>query len=372
MAIEINAHAHALAQAVTAARAGARVLWICSTVAEAVADRKSLTAAGVQTVLHHSRYAHPDRVLKDGEVLAALGRKPARGGDGVIVVGTQTVEQSLDIDADLLVTDAVPADVMLQRWGRLHRWERLQDGQRTRPTGFETPRVHIIAPGPWKAYLPEPSFKALPPQGWRWVYPVLPVVATIELLEQLGLVALPRDQRRLVETATHRDALRALTPRGEHWAAAWQSYIGAGGVGRQVADTALVNRNDQYGYGTTEAIATRLGDPTVMVRTPGLISPLDGGALEEIGVPFRWWRGREPSDEAAVRSRRFQGRDARGRHFDDALHDRWLGAREFMTSNSGAKSMQLLEPAASGHHIGVEIRGLDQLRPPPCSVLGSR
>lgn len=292
--VEIDAHADALAQAVAAARAGARVLWIRSTVAEAVADRKSLVDAGARTVLHHSRYAQPDRVLKDDEVLAALGKTATRDGEGVIVIGTQTVEQSLDIDADLLVTDAAPADVMLQRWGRLHRH------QRTRPKGYATPHVRVIAPGAWEAYLPEPSFKALPPQGWRWVYPVLPVVATFERLEQLGTVTLPRDQRRLVEAATHRDALRALNDRGDGWATAWRRYVGTGGVGRQVADTALVNRGDQYGYGTTEAIATRLGDPTIMVHTPGLVSPLGGGMLEEIGVPLRWWRDGEASEEATV------------------------------------------------------------------------
>lgn len=225
--------------------------------------------------------------------------KVATSAEGVIV-GTQTVEQSLDIDADLIVTGAVPADVMLQRWRRLHRWDGLHQHQRTRPAGFETPRACIIAPGAWDAYLPEPTFRTSPPQGWRWVYPVLPVAATLELLEQLGVAALPQDQRRLVEMATHREALRALAERGDAWAAAWQRYVGAGGVGRQIADTALVDRSDQYGYGTTEAIATRLGDPTIMVRTPGLVSPLDGGALEEIGVPLRWWRGREPREEAAV------------------------------------------------------------------------
>jgi CRISPR-associated endonuclease/helicase Cas3 len=46
-----------------------------------------------------------------------------RGGGrtGIIAVTTQTAEQSLDIDADLLITDACPADVLLQRVGRLHR-----------------------------------------------------------------------------------------------------------------------------------------------------------------------------------------------------------------------------------------------------------
>lgn len=294
ISVEIPDHAAALARATTAAGAGARVLWIRSTVAEARSDRHALAGAGARTILHHSRYAQPDRILKDAEVLSVLGKHAPRDGEGAIVVGTQTVEQSLDIDADLLVTDAAPADVLLQRLGRLHRHER------HRPSGFEMPRVLIIEPGAREAYLPEPSFGTLPPQGWRWIYPALPVVATLELLAELGDIELTRDQRRLVEAATHRDALRAMTDRGAEWAHAWHSYISAAGKEQQVADTALVDFSDQYGYGTTEAIATRLGDPTIMVRTPRLVSPLDGAALAEVGVPQRWWRGREPADAAVV------------------------------------------------------------------------
>jgi hypothetical protein len=60
-----------------------------------------------------------DRQHLDRQVLAALG--PGAQRTGLMVVSTQTCEQSLDIDADLLVTDAVPADVLLQRLGRLDR-----------------------------------------------------------------------------------------------------------------------------------------------------------------------------------------------------------------------------------------------------------
>ena len=69
--------------------------------------------------LHHSRFAAEDRRLLDRAVERALGN--GRQPGGVVVIGTQTLEQSLDIDADLLLTDLCPVDVLLQRIGRLHR-----------------------------------------------------------------------------------------------------------------------------------------------------------------------------------------------------------------------------------------------------------
>jgi hypothetical protein len=67
-----------------------------------------------------------------------------------------------------------------------------------------------------------------------------------------------------------------------------------------VAGTALIDRQRQYGDCISEAVATRLGDGTYMVKTPGLVSPLDGRPIEEIGVPGRWMDGEDPVDVAGV------------------------------------------------------------------------
>ena len=139
-------------RALGAARAGAKVLVVRNTVEFALRTQLALeeaakgngdenedrallfTAEGI-TTLHHGRFARGDRQLLDGRVEAYLGRDRVPGG--VIVVGTQTLEQSLDIDADLLITDLCPVDVLLQRIGRLHRHARYD-----RPDGYGVPPLH--------------------------------------------------------------------------------------------------------------------------------------------------------------------------------------------------------------------------------------
>ena len=131
-------------QALQAARGGAKVLIVRNTVDYAIdtqraveesasgSDRGLLFALGDTPTLHHGRFAAGDRRLLDRAVEAQLGKDRAPGG-GAIVIGTQTLEQSLDIDADLLITDLCPADVLLQRIGRLHR-----HSHHARPAGYDS------------------------------------------------------------------------------------------------------------------------------------------------------------------------------------------------------------------------------------------
>lgn len=75
-----------------------------------------------QVLLLHSRFISEDRIEYEKELLAHTGKKTGKKDrDGFIVIGTQVIEQSLDFDVDLMITDLCPMDLLLQRIGRLHR-----------------------------------------------------------------------------------------------------------------------------------------------------------------------------------------------------------------------------------------------------------
>lgn len=84
---------------------------------------------GGAVTLTHARFTDGDRHERDGRISAMFGEQNATDQSLQIVVSTQVVEQSLDVDFDVLVTDVAPTDVLFQRMGRIHR-HRARDGYR--------------------------------------------------------------------------------------------------------------------------------------------------------------------------------------------------------------------------------------------------
>lgn len=85
--------------------------------------RESLPDKEVQ--LFHAQFLMPDRAARENQLMARIGKGSApECRNDLIVVGTQVMEQSLDIDLDVLVTELCPMDLLLQRIGRLHRHRR--------------------------------------------------------------------------------------------------------------------------------------------------------------------------------------------------------------------------------------------------------
>ena len=73
-------------------------------------------------ILLHSRFVVEDRLDAENSLISHMGKKSVKKDrDGYVVIGTQVIEQSLDFDADIMITDLCPMDLLLQRIGRLHR-----------------------------------------------------------------------------------------------------------------------------------------------------------------------------------------------------------------------------------------------------------
>lgn len=124
-----------------AVKAGACVGVICNTVSRAQYFAElSQKIEKANVILYHAQFIIPDRLKKEDELKKAVGKNSTVSErSGTVVIGTQVLEQSLDIDFDLLITDLCPMDLLLQRIGRLHRHKRSD-----RPREFENAACIVL------------------------------------------------------------------------------------------------------------------------------------------------------------------------------------------------------------------------------------
>lgn len=147
---------------------------------------------GIELVLFHSRYRAEKRADIESRVLklydkgSLLSKEKLGHNDRPfrsILVATQVVEQSLDLDFDEMITEIAPIDLILQRSGRLHRHDR-----ESRPTGL-TPKLHVLLPANGK-----PKFGKS-----KKIYDRFIMLRTLRALSTLSSINIPKDIRCLVE-----------------------------------------------------------------------------------------------------------------------------------------------------------------------------
>jgi len=323
----IDEPARIAALARSAARQGAKVLVVRNTVSGAVAVQRALETEGSGDVallfsvaatptMHHGRFAREDRERLDRAVEASLGR--SRPAGGMIVVGTQTLEQSLDIDADFLITDLCPVDVLLQRLGRLHRHqEDDREEARVRPPSFATPSCVVLVPSNGLAeFLTGRRAGGAERHGLghslvngvvRGVYADLTILeATRRLILEKAVWTIPEMNRWLVESGVHQEALDALIERlppdeRDAWMLNRQRVKGdeLAQVGTASGNVLRKDRDFmEQALDDAERISTRLGANDRLIRFPeGTIGPF-GGVITQIAVPD--WMLRGVDAEAAV------------------------------------------------------------------------
>jgi CRISPR-associated endonuclease/helicase Cas3 len=191
------------------------------------------------------------------------------------------LEQSLDLDADLLITDLCPMDVLLQRIGRLHRHQRPSSAQPhdIRPGGYEAARAWVLVPeaGDLTPLLKR-SRHGLGPmwvkKSLEGIYPDLRVLeATRRLVDLKPGRNIPSENRLLVEHATHPQALQAITDElGEAWSELGHALDGSMLARSTHGAIQAIEFDKSFGElpfpEDGEKIATRLGAADRLVLLP--------------------------------------------------------------------------------------------------------
>lgn len=154
---------------------------------------------GSRLALLHSRFPFFRREELESEWMEILGKHSTRRPAGCVLVSTQVCEQSVDIDADLLITDLAPTDMLLQRLGRLWRHERP-----IRPC--PRPEVWIRTPDPNDAILRVLGRKDLLSALGKsaQVYAPYVLLRSLEQWRERSSINLPGDMREILE-ATYAD-----------------------------------------------------------------------------------------------------------------------------------------------------------------------
>lgn len=255
---------------VKAAQAGAAIAWVRNAVDDAIEACTLLSARGLEPMLFHARFTMGDRLVRENEVLQAFGKASTPSQrEGRVLVATQVVEQSLDLDFDLMVSDVAPADLLIQRAGRIWRHT-----DRRRP--LKVPRLMLLAPEP----IAEPPANWLGPELRRTgiVYADHALLwRSARALLSAGEIIVPENIRALVESAYDRNAPGAEPP-GLNRAA-----FHAEGRQRAEQGVALLNllsfeppyRRDAGAWEPDVHTPTRLGERQTVLR----LARIEGGRL---------------------------------------------------------------------------------------------
>ncbi len=189
--------AEILLECIERSESGQHVLYLRNTVAEAQETcrnaKGSVRDTHVEVATLHSRFPFFRRQELENEWLERLGKQRAYDGKGSLLIATQVVEQSVDIDLDFIVSDLAPTDMLLQRMGRLWRHQRLE-------RKAAEPEFWINAPVVDAEASAKELKRAFGKSGY--VYAPYVLLRTAEVFAQRETIVLP-DQIREVLEATY-------------------------------------------------------------------------------------------------------------------------------------------------------------------------
>jgi CRISPR-associated endonuclease/helicase Cas3 len=192
---------------------------ICNTVDRSIEVYEHLrdNLKDTECLLFHARTLQMWRREREEEVLRKFGKRDPQEKDSdgyfinpdrpprAVVVATQVIEQSLDLDFDLMISEIAPVDLLLQRCGRLHRHPR------QRPAGLETAQFIVLCDAEAAGPPPESFGKSI-----EFIYDRYVLLRTWLALREREKIEVPTDMEALVEAVYGESPLGC----GEGWNAA--------------------------------------------------------------------------------------------------------------------------------------------------------
>ncbi|MBK6781097.1 MAG: CRISPR-associated helicase Cas3' [Gemmatimonadetes bacterium] len=281
----VHSFEEAGARVLAAAAAGGAAAWIRNTVDDCLRAASWLRSQGAAPIVFHARFAQGDRQEREAEVLRRFGPaldSPWRTGS--IVVATQVIEQSLDLDFDAMLTDLAPMDLVIQRAGRFRR-----HAGRSRPAGVPEELV-VFCPAVTDA--PPDSWLTGDFKGTEAVYkePLI-LWRTARLLAEHRELRVPEGLRELVENCYAEDTFYdAALPEGLR-VRSDKALAARFGDASTAHDWVLPLARGYTGafqaWLNDTRVPTRLGDAQTTLR----LASLGGGRVRPWVTHEQEWRG---------------------------------------------------------------------------------
>jgi CRISPR-associated endonuclease/helicase Cas3 len=288
-------------------QAGHCICWIRNTVKAARKSYQDCLEEGLgrdKIHLFHSRFTVWDRQKIEEKILYWFGKdSTSEQRQGRLLIATQVVEQSLDLDFDVLITDLAPIDLVIQRAGRLHRHARDEKGNRL----MEQEAVDLRDEPVLFLYTPEPEgcvqadwLKKEQP-GTRAVYPHLGQLwlTAKKLLEKAGF-SMPEQARELIEYVYSGE-----TPFPEALEEASWDAEGEQSSKKSLADMNALKLGKGYtrasgDWGEETHLSTRLSEQETIsvalaIESSGKLIPYAGSGstgwlLSTVKIPVKEWQ----------------------------------------------------------------------------------
>ena len=251
----LPAASEALNRLVSAVAAGAACVWIRNAVDDAIAAVQALRQCGVPADLLHARFALTDRKRIEAAAVDRFGKdRPSRVGR--VLVATQVVESSLDLDFDVMVSDLAPMASLVQRAGRL--WRHMDRRPRSvRPVS--APELLVLSPDP--GVVTDARWLHGTLDAGAWVYDAALQWRTAEVLFREGQIDAPQGLRALIEAVHGPDALEVAKALQKAEAQGQGEALAKGLAGQSNVVDWEAGYRDGGGASNDRIYPTRLGQP---------------------------------------------------------------------------------------------------------------